>query len=149
MEPIKDNNEFLALLKYAVELKFGAPHSAKDVPTIGIVFGNYEIPSRCHEYMTASHDGNKLKIHITPGDITAKMVVSEIAEGDIILSCELNYDHPELLNFKDKTPPDGKVVLIFGVRRECQYYITGNFGDSTKDFSPMVLAGYTIALLKK
>lgn len=135
------------MLKYAYELRLTAPSSAAGVPTVGIVFGNYELPSLCHEYMNASYRMHKLKVHITTDNIIAKIDFFEMSDENIIFSLDLNYDKNELLNFKEKTLPDSKVALIFGFKRGCDYYMTGKMGDKSEDFSPMVLEGYNIKIL--
>lgn len=147
MEPINNINEFYSMLKYAYELKLTGPRSAEEVPTVGIAFGNYKIPSRCHEYMNRSYNGHNIKVHITAGHIIAKVELVEISTGNNVFSAELNYDKNELLDFKEKTPVDSSVVLIFGFKHGCDYYIPGKSSDKSQDFLPMVLAGYDINIL--
>lgn len=146
MEPIKDHDEFKSLMKYAFAIKLFGPRSLEEVPTVGIVFGNHEIPSRCHVYMCRSYEGNRMKIYITRDYTIAKIELLESSDGNKIFSLELNYDQNELMDFKDKTPSDSKVALVFGFNHGCDYYITGNAGDKSQNFSPIVLDGYNINL---
>ncbi len=143
MEEIQSHEEFLSLMKYAVAIRMTPPVAKNGVPTIGIVYANSEIPSRCHTYLNGSYEGNALKIHIKPGYITASVELKEVVSGQNIFRININYDQVELLQFQQATDPDGRVALIFGFRRGCDYYVTGNEYDAATEFSPMVV-GYAI-----
>ncbi len=134
MEKITNHKEFQGLLHYAIEMKFQPPYGTNGVPSIGIAFGNYEIPTKCYEYMNRAFVGNKLKIDISPGDVTRDLDITETDEGGAIFSCPLNYDKADLMNFKSQTPEESAVVLLFGVRHQCDYYVTGNEGEKQKTF---------------
>jgi hypothetical protein len=136
--------EFTSAMKYAFALRFGAPYSPQDVPNIGIVFGNAQLATLCQEYIDATFDNDDLRIEITPGLVTAKVELIEVNSDNKIMVTELNYGGPELMNFEEKTPADSRVALIFGFKRGCDYYVTGNAKNRAEDFSPIVLAAFSI-----
>lgn len=144
MKTKNEKIDFVSAIKYAFSLRFGAPYSPKDVPTIGVVFGSHQLAAQCQEYIGHTYENDQLIITITPGLVTAKVELKETVNNKTVLIVELNYDGPELLNFQDKTPPDSRAALIFGFKHSCDYYVTGNTKDEAKDFSPIVLSGFTI-----
>ena len=144
METKNEKVEFASAIKYAFAIRFGAPYSPKDVPNIGIVFGGPQLATLCQEYIDRVYENDQLRIDITPGLVTARVELKEMADGKPVFVAELNYDGSELNIFQEKTPATGRVALIFGFKRGCDYYVTGNAKDKTEDFSPIVLAGFEI-----
>ncbi|CAN5585685.1 hypothetical protein BH10BAC2_BH10BAC2_11240 [soil metagenome] len=144
METKNEILEFTSAIKYSFAIRFGAPYSSKDVPNIGIVFGNPQLATLCQEYIDATYDNDELIIEITPGLVTAKIELKEVNSDKEVVVAELNFDKPEIINFKNKTPVNSRLALIFGFKRGCDYYVTGNAEDKAEDFSPIVLAGYSI-----
>lgn len=144
METKNRRLEFTSAIKYAFALRFGAPYSPNDVPNIGIVFGGPKLATLCQEYIDGAYGNDELRLDIVPGFVTAKVELKEVNSDKTVFAAELNYDGPELMNFQNKTPYDGRVALIFGFKRSCDYYVTGNANDKVEDFSPIVLAGFSI-----
>jgi len=144
METKNERLDFTSAIKYAFAIRFGAPYSSNDVPNIGIVFGSLQLATLCHEYVDGAYDNDKLRLDITPGFVTAEVKLKEVNSDKTVFAAELNYDGQELMNFKDKTPTNSRVALIFGFKRGCDYYVTGNAKDKAEDFSPIVLAGFGI-----
>lgn len=142
METKNEISEFTSAIKYSFAIRFSAPYSSKDVPNIGIVFGNSLLATRCQEYIDGAYDNDSLTIHIAPGFVTAKVELKELNSDKTVFAAELNYDGPELMNFQNKTPTNSRVALIFGFKQGCNYYVTGNARDKAEDFSPIVLARY-------
>jgi hypothetical protein len=144
METKNDRLDFTSVMKYAFAIRFGAPYSSNDVPNIGIVFGSLQLATLCQEYVDGAYENDQLRLDITPGFVTAKVILKEVNSDKTVFAAELNCDGQELMNFQDKTPPSSRVVLIFGFKRGCDYYVAGNSKDKAEDFSPIVLAGFSI-----
>ena len=144
METKNEPLEFTSAIKYAFALRFGAPSSPNDVPNIGIVFGGAQLATLCQEYIDGTYDNDELRIDISPGFVTAKVELKEVNSDKTVLVAELNYDGPELMNFQNKTPAAARVALIFGFKRGCDYYVTGNAKEKAEKYSPIVLAGFNI-----
>jgi hypothetical protein len=140
MNTTNERKQFISAIKYAFSLRLGAPYSEKDVPTIGIVFGNQQLATLCHEYINNAYENGELSIVIVLDKIIARVELREVKDGKIVFVTELNCDKGELMEFKAQTPSDGKPALIFGFKYSCRYYATS----SSKDFSPIVLAGFQI-----
>lgn len=144
METKNEILEFTSTIKYSFAIRFGAPYSPKDAPNIGIVFGNPQLATLCQEFIAGAYNNDELRMDITPGLVTARVELKEMNEGRTVFVAELNYDAPELIEFEDKTPRTGRLALIFGFKRGCDYYVTGNSKDKAEDFSPILLAGFRI-----
>lgn len=144
MESKNKEKEFISATKYAFMLRLSVSYSQTSVPNIGIVFGNIELATVCHEYISKNYNGDQLKIVITPGIVTASVELKEIDTDKTVFVVELNYDKAELFAFKSKTSTTGRIALIFGFKHGCDYYVTGTKDDDAEKFSPVILTGVTI-----
>ena len=144
METKNERLDFTSAIKYAFAIRFGAPYSSNDVPNIGIVFGSLQLATLCQDYIDRAYDNDQLRLDITPGLVTAEVKLKEVNSDKTVFAAELNYDGQELTDFQDKTSTNGRVVLIFGFKQGCDYYVTGNAKDKVEDFSPIVLVGCVI-----
>ena len=144
MNQINNVNDFKASMKYAYTMRLDYARTAKEAPSIGIVFGNQKFPSQCHDYLSRFHEVHSTEIHIIPEQVTAKVDLIDTQTFQKIFSINLNYDKNELEHFKNKTSYDSPVVLIFGFKHGCDYFIAGNLSSNNEDFSPIVLPRYII-----
>ncbi|WP_316777864.1 hypothetical protein [Pedobacter antarcticus] len=130
------------LMQYAVSLEFNAPQEPNQVAVIGIAFAN---SSYCKDAYFL------LKNHLEDEKISAEIEIKGISlllniktqSGEDVLRASLNYDDTYLKEFIKLWPSGQSIALIFGAKRNCDFYVI-NPEPISNEFQPFILSSYEL-----
>jgi hypothetical protein len=130
-------------MHYAASITFHSPSKQKDVPAIGIVFGNPEIAANCQS-ICDEFGIKEIRLTLKADLLIGELILEDIVNNKLLVKATVNIDSGEIKSFLKQTTDEKSCVLAFGFRSGCDFIICPA---SEKDkYKPIVLYCFDINL---
>lgn len=133
------------IMNYAVDLSFNGSHEVNQAPAIGVAFGNTSFPKEASDYLKSNFPQKKFVAEILAGNSVLTLTIKLEDTLEKVFTTTLNYLPYELKEFVKMVPKDEPLLLLFGTRSQCNYYIVSAEPDK---FQPFILKGYSLLFEK-
>src|SRR5690606_23250676 len=110
------------IMQYAVNLEFNRPQNPGEAAVIAIAFANPDPCSRAYALFKENFRNQKLLATIKVSDILLHLALKN-EKGENIMEASLNYDKIYFKEFIKSWPPGHPIALVFGVKRQCDFYL--------------------------